>query len=524
MAASDLIGRDHAGTLPDGRYAPDVILEGGTIHTGDPALPRVAALPIDDRGRVSRGVEAWEGDVSAVSTERIDLDGRVVVPGLVDAHVHFLSWALDRARIDVRDAPSAAAALELVAARAAADRDGGRDGDWLVGGGWSEAMLAEVADPAAALDAATGGRPAALWSRDRHALWLNAAAVAAVGGDAVRREEAAWSVPLPAPSRAERQRAVTEGQRAAHAAGLTGIHDFERTGGRRTWQELDLDDRVTLRVVCAVGAEHLDAVAAVEAVAGFGSDHVRMGPVKAFMDGTLGARTAHVLEPYDDGGTGLALLDAAQVAALAEHAAGLGLPVALHAIGDAAVRAALDGLERSRPAWLELAELHERPPRIEHAQLVHPDDLRRFAELGVVASMQPIHAVEDRADAEAAWGGRGAGAYAWRPLRESGATLVLGTDAPISPLDPIATLAAAVGRPHLHGHALPVDEALRAMTWAPYAVSGLGARLGRLAPGRAADLVVLDRDPFTVETDELDRIAVVATMVGGRWVHGRPPW
>ncbi|MGA0122654.1 MAG: amidohydrolase [Gaiellales bacterium] len=501
-----------------------MILEGGTIHTGDPALPRVAALPIDDRGRVSRGVEAWEGDVSAVSTERVDLDGRVVVPGFVDAHVHFLSWAIDRARLDVRDAPSAAGALERVAARAAADREAGRDDEWLVGGGWTEAMLADVADPAAALDAATGGRPAALWSRDRHALWLGTAALARIGGDPVRREQAAWDTPLPAPSRAERQRAIAEGQRAAHAAGLTGIHDFERSGGRRTWQELDLDERVSLRVICAIDAEHLDAIEAVEAVAGFGSGHVRTGPVKAFVDGTLGARSAHMLEPYDDAGTGLALLDAGRVADLAERAAGLGLPVALHAIGDGAVRAALDGLERSRPAWLELAELHERPPRIEHAQLVHADDLDRFAALGVVASMQPLHAVEDRADAAAGWGSRLAGAYAWAPLLERGTTLVFGTDAPISPLDPIATLAAAAGRPMLPGHALTVDDALRAMTWAPYAVSGLGARLGRLAPGRAADLVVLDRDPFTTPPDELDRIGVVATMVGGRWVHGRPPW
>ena len=501
-----------------------MILEGGTIHTGDPALPRVAALPIDDRGRVSRGVEAWEGDTSAVSTERIDLDGRTVVPGLVDAHVHFLSWALDRARVDVRDAPSAAAALERVAERAAAERADGADGSWLVGGGWTEAMLAAVDDPAAALDAATGGRPAAMWSRDRHALWLNAAALAEIGGEAVRREDAAWDVPLPEPTRAERQRAVSEGQRAAHAAGLTGIHDFERRGGRRTWQELDGDDRATLRVVSAIPAEHVDAVDAVEVVGGFGSDHVRIGPVKAFMDGTLGARTAHMLEPYDDGGTGLALLDADGVAALATRAAALGLPVALHAIGDAAVRAALDGLAASREAWRDLAELHERPPRIEHAQLVHPDDLARFAELGVAASMQPLHAVEDRADAAAAWGARGAGAYAWRPLHETGATLVLGTDAPISPLDPIATLAAAVGRPHAPGHALAVDDALRAMTWAPYAISGLGSRLGRLAPGRAADLVVLDADPYATAPEDLAGIRVVATMVGGRWVHGRPPW
>ena len=202
------------------RYRSGVILEGGVIHTGDPALPRVQALPIDDRGRVTRGVEAWEGDASAVSNERVDLGGRTVVPGFVDAHVHFLSWALARTRVDVRDAPTAETALALVAEHAA-----GSDAPWLIGGGWTEAMLADVADPATALDVAAGGRPAALWSRDHHALWLSTAALAQLGGDAIRREDAAWATPLPEPTRGERQRAVTEGQRAAHALGLTGIHD-----------------------------------------------------------------------------------------------------------------------------------------------------------------------------------------------------------------------------------------------------------------------------------------------------------
>ena len=145
----------------------------------------------------------------------------------------------------------------------------------------------------------------------------------------------------------------------------------------------------------------------------------------------------------------------------------LGLPVAVHAIGDAAVRDALDAFARTRDAWRDLAEVHDLPPRIEHAQLVHPDDLARFADLGVVASMQPVHAEEDRAAAEAAWGERCAGAYAWRPLLASGATLVFGTDAPISPLDPIQTLAAAAARPLRSEHAIDAADALAAMTSAP---------------------------------------------------------
>ena len=251
---------------------------------------------------------------------------------------------------------------------------------------------------------------------------------------------------------------------------------------------------------------------------------MRIGAVKAFLDGTVGARTAHMLEPYDDGGTGMELLSTDALADVIRRAAAVGLPVAMHAIGDAAVRSALDALEQTQADWHDLATVHARPPRIEHAQLVHPDDLARFGQLGAVASMQPVHAGEDRAAAEAAWGTRCSGAYAWRPLLDAGATLVFGTDAPISPIDPIATLAAAVTAPLVPGQEVTVADALTAMTTTPAAILGLARRQGRLSPGAFADLVVLDRDPFVTPVDELHAIEVVATMVGGRWVHGRPPW
>lgn len=507
----------------DGATLPSVILHGGTIYTGDPEVPRVRGLPIDNRGRITRGVEAWEGDTSAVSNERIDLEGRTVVPGFVDAHVHFLSWALAAHRVDVRLAPTGDAVLALVAERAAVDRTAGTDTDWLLGSGWTEQMLAGIPDPAAALDQAVQGRPAALWARDHHALWLSTRALELLGGgEAIRREHDAWAVPLPKPTRVERQRAVAAGQTAAHALGVTGVHDFEWRLGRRTWQELDVDGRVSLRVVMAVTAEHIGALDAIEVVTGFGSEHVKIGPVKAFCDGTLGARTANMLAPYADGGTGMDLLPPDALVELITTAAVCGMPVALHAIGDAAVRNALDALEATRPAWLELAE--ERPPRIEHAQLVHPDDFVRFAELGVVASMQPAHAAEDRSNAEAAWGDRCRDAYAWRSLQETGATLIFGSDAPISPLNPLGAIAAATSAPLTAGQQVDVATALAAITTLPSRVAGLARTVGRLAPGRAADLVVLDADPHEVAPEEIASINVVATMVSGRWVYGRPPW
>jgi hypothetical protein len=244
------------------------------------------------------------------------------------------------------------------------------------------------------------------------------------------------------------------------------------------------------------------------------------------MDGTLGSRTARMLEPFTDGGTGVELTGRADLEELIGRAGAGGLSVAVHAIGDRANREALDAFEATAPAW-RAAELR---PRIEHAQLLHPDDVARFGRLGVVASMQPSHAPADRDAADAAWGARTRTAYAWRALRDGGATLAFGSDAPIEELDPLAGLHAAVNRtadarPAWHPEqALDPRAALEAFTLGPAMAAGWERRLGTLAPGRQADLTVLDGDPVTGPPEEIGRIGVVATMVGGRWVHGRPPW
>jgi predicted amidohydrolase YtcJ len=255
--------------------------------------------------------------------------------------------------------------------------------------------------------------------------------------------------------------------------------------------------------------------------AGIGGAFLRIGYLKAFMDGTLGSQTARLLD-----GTGVEITSRETLAAIVRHGARAGWPVAVHAIGDAANRDALDAFEETRDEW------HPRGlrPRIEHAQLLAEDDIPRFAQLGVAASVQFSHAASDRDIADNFWAGMTERAYAYRSLLESGALLANGSDAPIEELDPLAGIRAGVlrtldEREAWHPEqAVTVEQALAATTVNPAWLAGDERRRGKLVPGYLADLVVLDRDLLACATEELRQVEVVATMVGGRWVHNPPPW
>jgi predicted amidohydrolase YtcJ len=239
------------------------------------------------------------------------------------------------------------------------------------------------------------------------------------------------------------------------------------------------------------------------------------------MDGTLGSQTAWMLD-----GSGVCITSGPELAELVRAAAAAGWPVAVHAIGDRANREALDAFEATRDAWQPLG-LRQ---RIEHTQCVDPTDLPRFAELGVACSVQFSHAPSDRDLAERFWGDRLDGTYAFGTLLASGAVVANGSDAPVEELDPLAGIVAGVlrtidERPGWRPEdAVTVDQALHASTVAPAWLAGDERRRGKLLPGYLADLVVLDRDPVATPPDELPEVRVVATMVGGRWVHNPPPW
>ena len=252
-----------------------------------------------------------------------------------------------------------------------------------------------------------------------------------------------------------------------------------------------------------------------------GDDFLRLGYLKCFMDGTLGSRTAWMLD-----GSGVTITTGEELEQIVRIGAAACWPVAVHAIGDAANRAALDAFEATREVWQPLGLRH----RVEHCQCLAPEDIPRFAQLGVACSVQFSHVPSDRDLADRFWPDRTAGAYAFRSLLDSGAVVTNGSDAPVEELDPLAGIRAGVlrtidGRDGWHAEQkLTVQQALTASTVAPAWLVGDERRRGRLIPGHLADLVVLSRDPVAGPPEELETVEVVATMVGGRWVHNPPPW
>ena len=512
-----------------------MILENGVVRTLDPSLPLARALAIAG-GLVAGGVGVHE--TALASPETVDLGGRCVLPGFTDSHVHFPTWAVAQHEVGLDGCASLDEALARVAAAAAALPEGRA----LRGYGWRSGDWPGGVDPAKEdLDAITGSRPAALIAKDYHSLWLNSAALALAAGDlevrggvvertaageptGVLREESAWRfedryLRIPDDEYVEAMRA---GVKLAHTRGVTCVHDKDGwLGAAGLWQRLDEHGGLTLRVWQSVPYDKLPELRSLGLRSGIGSPMLRIGYLKVFMDGTLGSQTAWMLD-----GSGVQITSGAELAEIVRAGAEAGWPVAVHAIGDRANREALDAFEQTRDLWHPLG-LRQ---RIEHAQCVDPEDLPRFAQIGVAVSAQFTHATSDRDLAERFWPDRLEGTYAFRTLLDSGALVANGSDAPIEALDPWAGVVAGVlrtddGRPGWRPQeALTLEQALHATCVAPARLSHDERVRGTLLPGRAADLVVLDRDPFACEPGQLPEVRVVATMVAGRWVHNPPPW
>ena len=511
-----------------------MILERGVVRTLEPSLPTASALAIAG-DRIAGGVGTHERALP--SPERVDLGGRCVVPGFTDSHVHFPTWALARREVRLEGVSSVEEAVGRVREGLASVRRGG----WLRGRGWRDAAWPSKPTKEA-LDEVAGPVPVALLAQDSHSLWLNSAALSWASPDTldvdggvverdergeptgVLREEACWRfrdrhIQIGDDEYVE---AMREGLRVAASRGVTAVHDKDGwIGALRLWQSLAAERLLTLRVWQSLPAEHVDDLVGIGLRSGFGDELLRIGYLKAFMDGTLGSQTARMLD-----GSGVQITSREALVSIVGRAAAGGWPVAVHAIGDLANREALDAFEETRDSWQPLGLRH----RIEHAQLLAPEDVARFADLGVAASVQFSHAPSDRDLAVEVWKGMTDRAYAYRSLLDAGATLVNGSDAPVEELDPLAGIVAGVLRslddrpPWRPEEAVTVEQALVATCVTPAWLSGDERRRGRLLPGFFADLVVLDRDPLAVEPEELHDLRVVATMVGGRWVHNPPPW
>ncbi len=335
---------------------------------------------------------------------------------------------------------------------------------------------------------------------------------------------------VPQPSIDEIAAAIQQAQQILWRMGVTGVHDFDRRDCFAALQTLHAAGDLKLRVLKSLPIDDLEHAIALGLHSGFGDDWLRIGGIKAFADGALGPHTAAMLTPYENepDNLGMLLIDGEEMFELGQKAVANGLSLAIHAIGDRANHEMLNAFEQLRKFETTLDPPPKLRHRIEHVQLLHPADAHRLAQLNIIASMQPIHATSDMIMADDYWGKRAANAYAWRTQLQQGAKLVFGSDAPVESPNPFWGLHAAVTRQRAGGtpgpqgwypeQRLNIQEALLAFTQGPAYAAGMEDRLGKLAPGYLADLLVLKEDPFTCDPAALRDIRPRAVMIGGEWV------
>ena len=534
------------------RHDPHLILFNGCVYSAGGQQAPAQAIALRAGEILAVGSDQAVRALAGARTEQVDLHGRTVLPGLTDAHMHFEYFALNLAMVDV-GVSTKAEALQRVAARAATLPAGA----WVVGHGWNQTDWDGAFPLASELDAAVPLHPVYLTDKSLHSAWVNSAALRASGiqagtphpaGGRISRDdrgradgmlfETACALAydkIPAQTSAQRLASMAAAQTQAWQVGLTGIHDFDRRDAFVAFQQLRAEHKLGLRVVKHVPVEQLDEAIALGLRSGFGDDWLRIGNIKIFIDGALGPRTASMLAPYanEPANFGMQLMDKEELADKASRASAAGLPITVHAIGDRANHEVLDVLEAVRHEEAQRGETPAmRRHRIEHVQLLHAADAGRLGALGVVASMQPIHALGDMVSAQRYWGARCAGAYAWRTQLQAGAVLAFGSDAPVESHNPFYGLHAAVTRTQPDAapgasawypeQCLTLAEALAGYTSGAAYAAGMEDRLGTLQPGWLADLIVVDRDVFKCAAHELRATQVVGTIVGGEWKHRLP--
>ncbi|HEX2080474.1 MAG TPA: amidohydrolase [Longimicrobium sp.] len=542
----------------DEASAADMILTGGRVFLADDANTIAQALAVRDGSVLAVGTDAEVRRLAGRTTEVIDLQGRLVTPGFNDAHVHFGSGGRGLLQVDLLGTTSLAEIERRVAAAAAR----AQPGEWILGRGWDHTRLpASELGPGGwptkeVLDRAAPNNPVMLSRVDGHTSWANTAAMRIAGidrttpnppgGEVVRdargeatgifKESAEGLVArhVPPPTRAQSRRGILAALELAARTGVTSVQTDVSGTDVQVYRELRDADSLTVRIYGwhPLEMRTIQGLDALGITHDFGDEWVRVGMVKGYTDGTLGSRTAYMLEPFsDDPSTrGLPQYTDAQLDSLVMAADAAGLQVILHAIGDAANRQALDAFERAARVNGPRARRH----RIEHAQVLDRDDIPRFRRLGVIASMQPTHATSDMRWAETRIGRARAveGAYVWRSLLDAGAVVVFGTDFPVEPLPPVEGIYSAVTRQSREEPGTPPggwipeqrltrEEAIRLYTATAAYGEWEEERKGTLRPGMLADLVVWDRDLLTVPEVEILRAEPVMTVVGGRIVFRR---
>jgi predicted amidohydrolase YtcJ len=529
-----------------------LLLLNGTIYTMDPSRPRAQAMAA--KGSRIEAVGTNE-DLRSLATAGewrvVDLHGKTVLPAFTDCHLHFLTYALEASSLSLEDQLSLEGTLERVEEHV----QRAEPGSWIRGSGWSDSAW----PPGSVawrqlLDGVAPEHAVVLTRRDGHVIWVNSEALRRAGvdedtpepsGGVLERDSEAGEPTgilkegamhlvcdaIPSPGAQERQAALRRAVAEARKLGITGIHDcgdWQSVNDQSLsdYQDMVARDDLGVRVFMMLSRANLDDAIKVGLRSGFGDSHLRVGNVKLFCDGTLGAQTAEMIEPFlgQPDNRGVAAIAQQELESTVHKASSAGIACSVHAIGDRANRRVLDAFEKVRRAGLGRELRH----RIEHVQLLHADDVPRFKELQVIASMQPIHATQDMYIADKYWGERTRLAYAWRALLDAGARLAFGSDAPVESVSPLVGIHAAVTRQRANGEpeggwypdqCLTVSEAMHAYTLGAAYACGAEAERGSITAGKLADLVVLSDDIFEMPPRDLLSSRVVATIFDGEIVY-----
>jgi predicted amidohydrolase YtcJ len=565
------------------RQRVSLLLINGKIFTADAQGTIAQAIAIDDERIVAVGTNE-EIKRRYTGARTIDLAGKFVTPGFNDAHIHFLGGGLSLLQVDLNGAQSLDEALRRVAAKA---RDVSA-GAWITGRGWDHTLWSGKSFPTRQdLDKAAPRNPAYFYRVDGHVVWANSAALHAAritretpnptGGEIERdaqgeptgilKETAAalLTAVVPEPTHDAKIAAIERSMAEARRYGITSVTDIYRitpddTRGYETtklYRELLRNNRLTARVSVWQNFDNplTELIRQREEFKSFKDDprRLRLGALKGYIDGSLGSRTAALIEPYTDDShnSGIPRHTPEELTRMIVERDAAGFQIALHAIGDRANRIALDGFATTRKQKLgeiqkTSKEASDRDPnkfvdvafvgfderhRIEHAQVVAPSDFARFRDLGVIASMQPSHAISDKRWAQDRLGEyRVQGAYAWHTMRAFGVHTPFGTDWPVEPMNPYLGLYAAVTRRSPDGsppggwwpqERLTIQDAIRCYTAESAYASFEEKEKGQLQPGMLADIVVHSRDLLTIKPEDILRTEVLMTVLGGKIIYER---
>ena len=515
----------------------------------DGDLDRFTGLLIGDDGKIKDVYDS--GDVRSPEIDvYIDAEGKVMIPGLIDSHLHVMGIGFGALSLDLSDTNS----LEEAQAKIARYVNENPERRWIIGRGWNQEKWGLGRFPTAAeLDQVVADRPVWLERVDGHAGWANSAAMEISGVDATSESPSGGRIErlpgsrqpsgifvdnaaglvqsaVPAPRPEDRDFALSKAQEILLAFGITAAADMGST--IEDWQSFRRAGDggwLKMRIMSyASGTEAMELIGGPGPSPWLYDDKLRLNGVKLYLDGALGSRGAWLKRPYSDdpGNTGLPLKTGAQLRNLMSRAALDKFQLAIHAIGDAANAEVLGAIG-------EMSETYtgDRRWRIEHAQIIDVSDLELFGRHGIIASMQPVHQTSDREMAEARLDPpRLEGAYAWKTLDQRGAVLTFGSDAPVESPDPFAGMAAAISRTGPDGEPFggwrPEQSVNRTQALAAFSSAGAyagfaGGRFGRLAKGERADFVFIDRDPMLAAPSDLRKTIVIETWVNGQRVYAK---